>query len=83
MGKFWKDLECKRFVHILYVHLEQIMVLWYILWPFGNFLAIWYVFPRFGTLCQEKSGNPGSRDIFTRPFKLGTPFTSKSSPTLL
>jgi hypothetical protein len=26
---------------------------WYILWPF------WYVFPVFGVLYQEKSGNPG------------------------
>jgi hypothetical protein len=31
---------------------------WYILWPFGNVVVIWYVFPRFGNLCQEKSGNP-------------------------
>jgi hypothetical protein len=31
---------------------------WYILWPFGNFVAIWYIFPRFGILCQVKSGNP-------------------------
>jgi hypothetical protein len=22
-------------------------------------VAIWYIFPRFGMLCQEKSGNPG------------------------
>jgi hypothetical protein len=46
---------------------------WYILWPFGiyhghlvhfwlfvNLMAICHLFPRFGTLCQEKSGNPGS-----------------------
>jgi hypothetical protein len=26
-------------------------------WPFGNLMAIWYIFPRFGILCQEKSGN--------------------------
>jgi hypothetical protein len=24
----------------------------------GNLVAIWYIFPRFGTLSQEKSGNP-------------------------
>jgi hypothetical protein len=34
------------------------MVIWYILRPFGNLVAIGYGFPRFGTLCQEKSGNP-------------------------
>jgi hypothetical protein len=33
---------------------------WYILWPFGNVVLIWYIFPCFGTLCQEKSGNPGA-----------------------
>jgi hypothetical protein len=37
---------------------------WYILWPFGlfngywkHFMAIWYIFPRFGIL-DQKSGNP-------------------------
>jgi hypothetical protein len=34
---------------------------WYILWPFGNLAAIWYIFPRFGILCQEKSGDPAHR----------------------
>jgi hypothetical protein len=24
------------------------------------FMAIWYIFPRFGKLCQDKSGNPAS-----------------------
>jgi hypothetical protein len=28
------------------------------LWPFGNLVALWYIFPRFGVLCLEKSGNP-------------------------
>jgi hypothetical protein len=32
-----------------------------ILWQFGNAVVIWYIFPRFGILCQEKSGNPGLR----------------------
>jgi hypothetical protein len=27
----------------------------YFLWPFG--MVIWYIFPSFGKLCQEKSGN--------------------------
>jgi hypothetical protein len=32
-----------------------------ILWPFGvgmYFIVIWYIFPVFGMLYQEKSGNP-------------------------
>jgi hypothetical protein len=34
------------------------MAIWYILWPFGNLVAIWHIFPRFGMLCREKSGSP-------------------------
>jgi hypothetical protein len=34
------------------------MAIWYILWPFGNVAVIWYIFLRFGKLCQEKSGSP-------------------------
>jgi hypothetical protein len=37
----------------------QIASIWYVLWPFGNFVTIWYILPRLGILCQEKSGNPG------------------------
>jgi hypothetical protein len=40
------------------------MVIWNILRPFNivyghfcNVVIIWYIFHRFGTLCQEKSGN--------------------------
>jgi hypothetical protein len=39
-----------------------------ILWPFGSLMVIWYIFPRFGILHQEKSGNPDrvrSRGICT------------------
>jgi hypothetical protein len=51
LGKFWRALEWKIFVYF--------MPIWNILWPFGNFVVIWHMFPRFGILCQEKSGNPG------------------------
>jgi hypothetical protein len=44
-------------VGIFYRHLEYNTAIWYILWPFGNLAAIWYIFPRFGTFCQENSGN--------------------------
>jgi hypothetical protein len=43
-----------------YDHLEYFTVIWHILFPFGNVVVIWYIYPRFGKLCQEKSGNPGS-----------------------
>jgi hypothetical protein len=42
---------------IFYGHLEYSTAIWYILWPFGNVVVIWYIIPRFGKLCQEKSGN--------------------------
>jgi hypothetical protein len=31
---------------------------WYLLCPFVHFVVIWYIFPHFGILFQEKSGNP-------------------------
>jgi hypothetical protein len=52
-----------------YVHLVDFMVIWY-----THFALIWYTcgllvyFPRFGMLCQEKSGNPAMtvfRDLTT------------------
>jgi hypothetical protein len=44
---------------IFYGDLEYFTVIWFILWPFGNVVVIWYIFPHFGILCKEKSGNPG------------------------
>jgi hypothetical protein len=46
-------------VYIFHGHLEYFTVNWYILWPFGNVVVIWFIFTRFGILRQEKSGNPG------------------------
>jgi hypothetical protein len=43
---------------LFYGHLEYFTVIWNILWPFGNAVVIWYISPRFGKLCQEKSGKP-------------------------
>jgi hypothetical protein len=48
-----------RKVGIFYGHLEYLTAIWYMQWAFGNFVSIWYIFPRFGILCQEKSGSPG------------------------
>jgi hypothetical protein len=46
---------------ILYGQFGIFLAIWYILRPFGNFVVITYIFPHFGTLYQEKSGNPGAR----------------------
>jgi hypothetical protein len=58
LGKFWRALEWKMLVCTFYGYLEYFTVIWYILWSFINAVVIWYIFPRFGLLCQEKSGNP-------------------------
>jgi hypothetical protein len=47
-------------VGIFYGHLECFPAILYILWPFGKVVVIWYIFPRFGILYQEKSGDPAS-----------------------
>jgi hypothetical protein len=59
-GIFYGDLE-----YIFYSHLEYFRVIRYILWPFGYVVVIWYIFPRFGILCQEKSGNPAMNSKFS------------------
>jgi hypothetical protein len=41
-------------VGIFFGHFEYIRP---ILCPSCNLVAIWYIFPRFGTLCRERSGN--------------------------
>jgi hypothetical protein len=58
LGKFWRVLLWKILVHL--------MTLLSILRPleifYGHlvyFVVIWYIFPRFGILDQQKSGNPG------------------------
>jgi hypothetical protein len=58
LDKFWKTLENVENVGIF-------MPIWNMLWPFGiyyghlvYYVVIWYIFHRFGTLCQGKSGNP-------------------------
>jgi hypothetical protein len=42
---------------IFYGNLEYFTEIWWILRPIGN-VVIWYIFPRFGILYQEKAGNP-------------------------
>jgi hypothetical protein len=46
---------------VFYGYLVYFMAIWCILWLFGmfygHFMVIWYIFPRFGILCPEKSGS--------------------------
>jgi hypothetical protein len=55
---FWRALDWKKLVYfvVIWNNLQSIGIC--ILWPFGNVAIIWYIFPHFGTVCQEKSGNP-------------------------
>jgi hypothetical protein len=49
---------------------EYLTTIGYIFGAFGNFRVIWYIFPSFGTLYQEKSGNPaGWSNIWRTVFK--------------
>jgi hypothetical protein len=61
-------------------HFEYFMTIGYIYWAFGNFVVIWYIFPRFGILYQEKSGNPALHDKFRlKPEKI----MDHGSPSLI
>jgi hypothetical protein len=60
LGKFWRGLDWKVLIYCL--------TIWSILRPleifYGHlvyFVVIRYIFPRFGMLYQEKSGNPDLR----------------------
>jgi hypothetical protein len=61
LGKFCRALKRKK-VGIFYGQLEYITAFWYILWPFGNLVAIWYNSFHFGISNEEKSGNPDERE---------------------
>jgi ABC-type Fe3+ transport system permease subunit len=41
--------------------LEYFMAIWYILWPFGNFVIIWYIVSPFWYIVTRKIWQPWSR----------------------
>jgi hypothetical protein len=47
-------------VGTFYGHLVYFMAIWYVIRTLGIFCGNLVYFPRFGTLYQEKSGNPDS-----------------------
>jgi hypothetical protein len=57
LGKFWRAFELKIVVYFMVIR-NILRSFGVFLWPFGNVAVIWYIFPRFGILCLEKSGNP-------------------------
>jgi hypothetical protein len=59
LGKFFRASDWKMLIYF--------MAIWNTLRIFGTFcdhsvlvVLIWYIFPYFGIMHQEKSGNPGS-----------------------
>jgi hypothetical protein len=62
-GQFWylwEGLEMEN-IGILHARLVFLFSFWYILWPFGIFLAILVYFSHAGLLDQEKSGKPAQQ----------------------
>jgi hypothetical protein len=63
-------------VGIFFGRLEYIAAIWYMLWPFSNIEVIYYIFPSFGILCQEKSGTPALSNSSTLyRTRIYSPFT--------
>jgi hypothetical protein len=58
LGKFCRALEGKKLVYC--------MAIWNLIWSFGNFMSVWYIFPRFGILNKDKSGSRGVGSISAR-----------------
>jgi hypothetical protein len=50
-------------VYFMAIWCTYFMAIWCILWPFGNVVVIWYIFPLFGILHQEKSGNTARNEL--------------------
>jgi hypothetical protein len=47
-------------------HSDYLTTIWYVSWPFCTCCGNLVLFPRFGILYQEKSGNPATYDNKTR-----------------
>jgi hypothetical protein len=58
LGKFWRVLQWNM---ALYFNAICLILRWFGIFcgHLKYFKAIWYIFPCFGVLHQEKSGNPG------------------------
>jgi hypothetical protein len=45
---FWRVLQSKKLVYVLFCHLVHFMAIWYILGPFGTFYGYLVNYHRFG-----------------------------------
>jgi hypothetical protein len=53
-GKIFEGIGVEK-VDMFYGHLDYIMAIWYILWPFGNLVAILVHFTTFLEYCVKKN----------------------------
>jgi hypothetical protein len=52
LGKLWRALEWEMPVYFMAIwNIVQSLGI-HILWSLGNGVVIWYIFPRFGILCE-------------------------------
>jgi hypothetical protein len=58
-GRFWEPLKWKILIDF-YDHLVHFVPICFILWQLGISYGHLLYYPDFGTLCKEKSGNPGN-----------------------
>jgi hypothetical protein len=60
LGKFWRVLRWKTLVYFMstWSTLRPLEILY---WHLVNIVVVWYILPRFGMLYQEKSGSPIER----------------------
>jgi hypothetical protein len=58
LGKFWRGLEWKMLAYTISILNICIRAIWYILWPLGNLVAIWYISPPFWYIVSRKIWQP-------------------------
>jgi hypothetical protein len=60
LGKIWMALKCKILIYIVLLFgILYDPFVYFMAIGFTYFVVIWYIFPSFVMLYQEKSGNPG------------------------
>jgi hypothetical protein len=57
-------MQWKILAYVFYEHLEYFTAIWYNLWPFGIVCVHLVHFSGFGSMHQEKSGNPDLGEVF-------------------
>jgi hypothetical protein len=62
-GKILEGFGMENF-GIVYGHLEFITAIWYISWPFGNLVAIWYFSPVFVYCVKRNLAYPAMSSLF-------------------